>query len=390
MKRSAIRELLKLTTRPDMISFAGGLPAPELFPMEAIREASDAVLRQQGPAVMQYGETEGVAELRDWVAQSISTPERPLGRNQILITNGAQQALDLIGRVFVDEGDTILVENPTYLAALSAWRPCGARFESIPDESIDPDASRFRGQLERPAKLVYLVPNFSNPTGNSLSEERRHTLARQITPLGQGSTVWVEDDPYGALRYDGVGPASLFQRAGARWGESSPVLRVGTFSKVLVPGLRVGWVTGPEPLVDALVRAKQAADLHSSPFNQWLVLELLRRGLLETQHPRWTELYRARRNAMLEALAEFFPPWTSWTRPDGGMFVWVTLPHGMNSTTLLNQALARGVAFVPGAEFHIDDSGQNTFRLNFTHAPPERIREGIRRLSEVIRRSPCG
>jgi len=380
MKRSAVRELLKLTQRPDMISFAGGLPAPELFPVDAIQTVTAELLRDRGAALLQYGETEGVGELRDWIAESLSTEGWVLDRSNVMITSGAQQALDLIGRVFVDEGDSVVVDNPTYLAALSAWRPCGARFRPRRNGESDSSGTGLDRWLGEGVKLIYQISNFSNPTGLSLGDEERRRWVEAMVPLGESRTIWIEDDPYGALRYEGTATASLFERAAARFGAASPVLSVGTISKVLVPGLRVGWVAGDRGLLDALVRSKQAADLHSSPLNQWIVLELLRRGQLDSQLPQLRRIYGERRDAMLEALEKAFGGDVQWTRPEGGMFVWVTLPETMDAAALLERALARGVAFVPGAEFHVDGGGRNTLRLNFTHVTPDRIREGIQRL----------
>ena len=380
MKRSAVRELLKLTQRPDMISFAGGLPAPELFPVEEIGVVTAELLQKRGTTLLQYGETEGVGELRDWIAQSLSSKGWALDRSNVLITNGAQQALDLIGRVLVDEGDAVVVDNPTYLAALSAWRPCGARFCPRRNAAGGVSGTGMEAWLGEGAKLVYQISNFSNPTGLSLGDEERRRWVEAMVPLSESRTVWIEDDPYGALRYEGTATASLFERAAGRFGAASPVLSVGTFSKVLVPGLRVGWVAGDRGILDALVRSKQAADLHSSPLNQWIVLELLRRGQLERQLPRLRRIYRERRDAMLAALEESLVGEVQWTRPEGGMFVWVTLPETVDAAALLERALARGVAFVPGAEFHVDGGGRNTLRLNFTHVTPDRIREGMERL----------
>lgn len=347
MRRSAIRELLRCTRQPEMISFAGGLPAPEMFPLEEVRGAAKAL----NASALQYGETEGVAELRDWVAQRFNRP-----RENVLIVSGAQQGLDLLGRVLLNEGDPVEVENPTYLALLSAWRPLGVRF------------------VREHGKIAYTVPNYQNPQGTTLDLAQRRAL------LDRGIGI-IEDDPYRELCFEGEPLPTLLE---LDRGEN--VIHVNTFSKVLAPGLRVGWVIGPEAVIEKLVQAKQAVDLQTSTFNQLLILELLRSGIWERQIPRLRATYRERRDVMLAALEKHFPEEATWTRPVGGMFLMVHLPPDMNAAELLPACLENNVAFVPGEEFHIDGTGQNTMRLNFSNAKPERIEEGIRRLAGVI----CG
>ncbi len=380
MRRSAVRELLKLTLRPDLISFAGGLPAPELFPVEALAEAARVVLRDRPGAALQYGETEGVGELRDWIAARHSTSSRPLTRENVLIASGAQQGLDLIGRIFLNSGDRVAVQNPTYLALLSAWRPLGVDFVPFYPgnaESDDPAPSwGLRG-----ARFAYVLPEFRNPTGESLTLRERR---RFLEDLAASDALAVEDDPYGDLRYSGDELPSLFELEAREFGGEERILRTGTFSKILAPGLRVGWVLAAAPVIDRLTLAKQALDLHTSTMSQHLVLELVRRGVLEGQRERLRGAYRERRDAMLAALEERLPSTVTWTRPEGGMFVFVTLPEGCDTSALLPVAVRHGVAFVPGGEFHVDGTGRNTMRLNFTHAAPERIREGVRRLAEAL------
>lgn len=386
MRRSAVRDLLRVAARPEIISFAGGLPAPELFPVEAVRRAAAAVLRRNPEAALQYGETEGLAALRDRLVEELPGGRGRWSREQVVITSGAQQALDLLGRVLVDPGDEVAVENPTYLALLSAWAPLGVEFRGIPgdDEGLRVEALE-RGA--RPPKLLYLVPNFQNPRGTSLSGARRRALVRWARARGVGL---IEDDPYGELRYEGGAEPSLLELdaevAGADPGGEGGVIRCGTFSKVLAPGLRLGWVVAPVAVAERLVLAKQAADLHTSTFSQSLVLELLERGVVEAQRPRLREEYRRRRDALLEALARHFPADVRWTRPEGGMFLLLTLPDGVDAGALLPAALEQGVAFVPGESFHLGGEGRNTLRLNFTHPDPERIREGVRRLARVVAR----
>jgi 2-aminoadipate transaminase len=406
MRRSAIRELLKLTARPEVISFAGGLPAAELFPVDRVERAMRAVLARHGGRCLQYGETEGVAELREWVAQRYSTARCRVRPENVLITSGAQQALDLAGRVFLDEGDEVVVENPTYLALLSAWRPFGARFRPVPSDARGLRVDALEPLLARRPKLLYLVPNFQNPQGTTLSLERRRRL---VHCLRESKVPLVEDDPYGELRYGGEPLPGLLEldaveRPAA--GLDSQVIFTGTFSKVLMPGLRVGWAIAAGEVIDKLVQAKQAADLHTSTLCQHLALELLRTGFLEEVLPVFRDAYRRRRDAMLDALDRHFPPGAAWTRPEGGMFLLVTLPADVDAGRLLPRALAQGVAFVPGEAFHLGEEGtaprtpnsgspgrlrletpghgRNTLRLNFSQARPEQIETGIRRLAGVL------
>ncbi|HWI57959.1 MAG TPA: PLP-dependent aminotransferase family protein, partial [Bacillota bacterium] len=375
------RELLKLAAAPEMISFAGGLPAPELFPLEQVREAAAHVLQHCGSRALQYGETEGLADLRDWIAARFSSKGLDVRRANVLIVSGGQQALDLIGRVFLDPGDQVVVENPTYLALLSAWRPLGVEFLPVQSDGSGICLDSLTRALEHRPKLVYCVPNFQNPQGTTLAADRRQPI---VELARQHETVLVEDNPYGELRYDGESLPHLMEIASQSANVPSSGLYVGTFSKILVPGLRVGWIIGPEPVIDKLVQCKQAADLHTSTFNQYLILELVRSGLLMHHLPKLQQAYRERRDAMLAALHKYFPSGITWTHPAGGMFLMVTLPAHMDARELLAWALKRNVAFVPGEEFHLHHAGRNTFRLNFTNATPARIHEGVRRLGETI------
>jgi len=382
MKRNAVRELLKVATRPDVISFAGGLPAAELFPVDVVHEAATAVLRRIGGRSLQYSETEGIPGLREWLARRYSHSQFQVRPENVLITSGSQQAIDLIGRVLLDEGNAVVVENPTYLAALTAWRPFGAKF--IPAES-DGEGIRtdsLNDALAEKPKIAYLVPNFQNPRGTTLSLERRHEL---VSLTRDNDAVVVEDDPYRELRYEGQSLASLSELAGLLpAGPESHVVSLGTFSKTLAPGLRVGWVIAAAELIEKLAVTKQAADLHTSTFCQHLILELVTRGVLEEVVPLFRREYRRRRDAMLGALEQYFPRDAIWTRPEGGMFLLATLPKHLDGTALLPAALKENVAFVPGEEFHLNGRGRNTLRLNFSNASPERIEIGIERLARVI------
>jgi 2-aminoadipate transaminase len=380
MKPSALRQLLKVTSRPGMISFAGGLPAAELFPLDRVEAAVQAVLRRLGGRALQYGETEGVAELREWVACHYSTGALQLTPENVLITAGAQQALDLAGRVLLDEGDRVIVENPTYMAALLAWQPSGAVFVPIAADAGGMKVDELRPLLDQQPKMAYLIPNFQNPTGVTLERGRRQLLIDTVQ--GRGVALF-EDDPYAQLRYEGQPLPSLLEldRPPDAGGH---VIQAGTFSKTLMPGLRVGWVIGPRQVIERMGRAKQAMDLHTATFNQHLALELVNTGYLEDVIPALRRAYRERRDVMLDSLQRHFPTGSRWTAPEGGMFIFVTLPDGIAAGDLLPRALERNVAFVPGEEFHLDGAGQNTMRLNFTKPSVPEIVAGISRLAEVF------
>jgi 2-aminoadipate transaminase len=368
MKRSAVRELLKVTRQPGMISFAGGLPAAELFPVAELREATESVLRDHSSTALQYGESEGHPELRAWIGERYSTTA-----SNVLIVSGAQQGLDLLGRVLLDSGDAVLVENPTYLALLSAWRPFGPKFIPAPRE--------IHTAVHLRPKLIYVVPNYQNPQGTTLSLEPREELLAAVQSAG---VALIEDDPYRELCFEGDPLPSLWELE-RRCGHGENVVYLSTFSKVLAPGLRIGWVIGPSAVIEKLAQARQAVDLQTATFTQHIVLELLRRGALDRQIPRLRVAYRERRDAMLSALQEFFPSEANWTRPAGGMFLMVRLPEQIDTTELLSQSLQQKVAFVPGEEFFVDGSGKNTLRLNFSNSSPSLIETGIRRLGEVIK-----
>jgi 2-aminoadipate transaminase len=381
MKPSALRQLLKLLSRPGMISFAGGLPAAELFPLARVAGAVESTLKRVGPAALQYGETEGVTELREWIARRYSTPQLRLQTDNVLITSGSQQVLDLVGRVFLNSRDRVIVENPTYLAALQAWRAYETSFLPVAMDSEGIRTDEFQRQLKRQPKMAYVMPNFQNPTGVTMSCERRQRL---VTLLQRHALFLVEDNPYEELRYESDPLPGLLDLdrppdAGGR------VIRAGTFSKSLMPGLRLGWAIGPKEVIGKLAKAKQAVDLHTSTFNQFLALTLLNEGYLEDSLPALRLAYRRRRDAMLAALQAHLPSGCRWTKPAGGMFIFVTLPKRLSAAALLPRALERNVAFVPGQDFHPDGSGGNTLRLNFTKTAEPEIAAGIERLSEVIR-----
>ncbi len=385
MKRSTIREILKLTAQPDVISFAGGLPAPELFPIERVQQAVDTALSERGQAALQYSTTEGMPELRALIAERLSDDHLTVSPENVLITTGSQQALDLIGRVLINEGDSVIVENPTYLGMLMAWRPYELRYVASPVDADGMDVDVLEPLLDQHPRLLYVVPNYQNPGGTTMSVERREKLVRL---LARYQIPLVEDNPYGELCYSGQPRPSLLaldaRNLGAR-AVDGHVIYAGTFSKVLAPGLRIGYVVAPASVIDKLVQAKQSADLHTSTLDQFIAYEVARDGFIDEHIAHLCEVYRARRDLMLDAMARYFPPEVTWSRPDGGLFLLVTAPPHVDTTVLLAEAVQRKVAFVPGADFHIDGGGQNTFRLNFSNAQPEMIEAGVQRLGALLK-----
>jgi 2-aminoadipate transaminase len=304
--------------------------------------------------------------------------------DNVVITHGAQQALELIGRIFLNRGDRVIVEEPTYLALLSSWRSHGAEFLTAHGDSHGIRIDLLRQQLQHDPRLLYVVPNFQNPQGTTLDEQRRIEL---LLACREHEVGVIEDDPYGHLRFDDENPRSLLALDGTHnEAQDSPlnVVRIGTFSKILAPGFRVGWAIAPGSVADKLVQAKQTADLHTATLTQLVACELIENGTVDHQIPRLCDEYRSRRDAMLSALQRHMPPGCAWTRPAGGMFLWVTLPMGMDATALLPQALEQKVAYVPGETFHLNRRGQNTLRLNFSNATPTSIEEGIRRLGTLF------
>jgi 2-aminoadipate transaminase len=391
MGSSVIRELLKYTEKPDVISFAGGLPAPEVFPFAEVQRAADTVLRQQGKTALQYSPTEGYLPLRELLVRHMARYGIKVTPANVLITTGSQQGLDLIGRLFVNPGDRILTESPTYLGALQAWSAYQADYLPVPIDDEGLDVGRLEAQLRGGPKFLYILPNFQNPAGVTLSLERRHHLVELANHYG---APIVEDDPYGQLRYEGEHMPPLVQ-IDAEYHRSAKgdreftgdVLYLSTLSKTLAPGLRVAWVVAPESVTQHLVQMKQGADLHSSTFCQMVAYEVAKDGFLDRHVKTIREVYGRRLAVMLAAFERHFPEGVKWTRPQGGLFLWVTLPSGFDSADLLKEALGQeGVAFVPGASFFPRGGGERTCRLNFSYMGEDMIDEGIRRLAGVIKR----
>jgi 2-aminoadipate transaminase len=386
MRSSAVRELLKLTELPEVISFAGGLPAPETFPVERFAAASNKVMADHGARALQYGTTEGYTPLREMIARHSTRYGINIERDNVLITSGSQQALDLIGKVFINPGDHILVERPTYLGALQAWNAYQAEYVSA---DIDEDGyvtASLDARIRTGPKFIYALPNFQNPSGVTMSLARRQALIELADHYG---VPILEDDPYGQLRYEGehVPPIvhldSQFRSTdGARY--SGNVIYLSTFSKTLSPGIRLGWIVAPVEVIQKLVQAKQGTDLHTSTINQLVAYEVASGGFLDHHVKDIRAIYRERRDTMLGALAREFPSGITWTKPQGGLFLWLTFPEWMNATDVLKAAVEQKVAFVPGQSFFADGTGQNTARLNFSNATPERIEEGVRRLARCL------
>ncbi len=380
MQSSIIRELLKFTMLPDVISFAGGLPAPDVFPVRAFQDACRWVLGHDAQKALQYGPTEGYPPLKDYLIETMRKYEIPAVRNNILFTNGSQQALDLLGRVFIDEGDKIITGRPTYLGAIQAWNVYNPRYITIPldEQGMRMDALEEALDANPGVKFIYVLPNFHNPAGTTLPLERR---LRLVELAAQHGCFIIEDDPYGQLRFEGEDITPIFAL------HKENTIYLSTFSKTLAPGLRLGWIVAPERVIAKLVQAKQGTDLHTSTLVQYLAHDICQRGLVRAHVKKIRRVYQERRDVMLAAMEEHFPPGVTWTRPHGGLFLWACLP-GLDAADLLKIAVEEKVAFVPGYAFFPPGSkdGRNCLRLNFSYSRPEIIREGIQRLGRAIKR----
>ncbi len=374
MNPSVIREILKVTEKPGIISFAGGLPSPKTFPVSAFAAACEKVLREDGHAALQYAASEGFATLRGMVAAMLPWKVDPA---QVLITTGSQQGLDLIAKVLIDPGSSVLVETPTYLGALQAFAPMEPAVVSVDSDDEGVDISDL-GRKAAGARFFYVLPNFQNPTGRTMSEARRAALSLEAARLG---LPLVEDNPYGDLWFDTPPPLPLTAR------NPEGCVYLGSFSKVLAPGLRLGFMVAPSSIFPKLLQAKQAADLHSPGFNQRLVAEVMKDGFLDRHVPTIRALYKSQRDAMLAAMARDMPEGVEWNTPAGGMFLWVRLPEGMNAIDLLPRAVERNVAFVPGWAFYADKADARTLRLSFVTSSAQQINIGIAALADAIRQS---
>jgi 2-aminoadipate transaminase len=375
MNPSIIREILKVTERPGIVSLAGGLPSPDTFPIEAMREATHKVLRDTPREALQYAASEGFAPLRDWVAQHLREQGLACDADQVLITTGSQQGLDLAAKVLIDEGSRVLVETPTYLGALQAFTPYEPQIDSVTSDVHGPLPDALAPAAPG-ARFLYVLPNFQNPSGRMMSEARRVALVAEAQRLG---LPLVEDNPYGDLWFDAPPPAPL----AARWSEG--VLYLGSFSKVLAPGLRLGYVVAPRALYPKLLQAKQAADLHTPGFNQRVVHEVIKDGFLDRHVPTIRARYAVQRDAMRESLQRHMPEGCAWNAPNGGMFFWLTLPPDIDTMAMLPKAVNAGVAYVPGAAFFADAPQPNTLRLSFVTSTETQIERGIALLAQTLR-----
>ena len=370
---STIREILKIAERPGIISLAGGLPSADTFPVQAMREATTAVLRDTPREALQYAASEGFAPLREWVAAELCGQGLAVAADQVIITTGSQQGLDLVGKVLIDPGSTVAVESPTYLGALQAFAPYEPEFLAIDGDDAGPLPEAL--EKARGARFVYLLPNYQNPTGRCVPAARRLALVARALELG---LPIVEDNPYGDLWFDEPPPPPLSAAAG------DAAIYLGSFSKVLAPGLRLGYVVAPKALYPKLLQAKQAADLHTPGFNQRVVFEVIKNGFLREHVPTIRARYKAHRDAMLAALQAHMPPGCHWKAPVGGMFFWIECPAHIDTTALLPKAVEAGMAYVPGSTFYPHGGHVQTLRLSFVTVPPERIAQGVMALAKVL------
>ncbi|WP_272700159.1 aminotransferase-like domain-containing protein [Desulfovibrio sp. Fe33] len=374
--RSFIREILKVTADPEIISFAGGLPNPELFPVPAMDAAAHEVFKNIGASALQYSTTEGDAGLRAIIAQRYLQRGLNVDPDTILVTSGSQQILDISAKVFLDRGDRVVIERPGYLGAIQAFSLFEPEFVTVSLEDDGPNLAELEAAFKEGAKCFYAVPNFQNPSGVSYSLEKRKGVAALCDRYG---VLFVEDDPYGELRFLGEDLPSVFSFCEHKG------LLCGSFSKIAAPGFRIGWVVAPDKEVyDKLVIAKQAADLHTSTVSQAIMRRYLETNDINSHVELIRERYGRQRECMVEMIGKYFPEGVTITRPEGGMFLWVTMPDGCSSMKLLDMAVKDKVAFVPGKPFYVDGSGDNTLRLNFSNSDEVRIEEGIKRLGRAI------
>ncbi|MUP39917.1 aminotransferase-like domain-containing protein [Labilibaculum euxinus] len=382
-KRSAIREILKLTQNPEIISFAGGLPAPESFPVDALDSIVSTMLREEGAAVLQYDATEGVTELRELLLKKYQDEGVECSLDNMIITTGSQQGLDLVGKVFVNQGDVVICGLPSYLGGIGAFQAYGAKMAGVPMDEHGMSAELLEAKLEElkqqgiKPKFIYVIPDFQNPTGITMPESRRLEI---IALAHQYDVLIVEDCPYREVRFEGK-----HQRLMYELDNDDHVLTLGTFSKIFAPGFRIGWVLGPKDVNEKIVIAKQSADLCTPTFVQKIAIGYMKSGLFETNLQKTIDLYHQRRDVMLEQLEKHMPEGVKWTRPEGGMFLFITLPEHMEALDLFHKAIEKKVAFVTGNVFYCDGGGHNTMRLNFSYVNNEKAIEGVKRLAEIVK-----
>ncbi len=383
MKKSVIRELLKLTQRPEVISFAGGLPAPESFPVEQLKEISCEVLENDGPAALQYGATEGVTELRQLMADRYNAQGMDIELKNLVITTSSQQGLDLLAKIFINRGDKVICGLPSYLGGLGAFTSYGAEMIGIKfDENgmradlLDKKLAELKSEKIKP-KFIYIIPDFQNPAGITMPESRRLEI---IDIAKKYDILIVEDSPYREVRFEGKAQRTIFELDG-----TGQVILLGTFSKIFVPGFRIGWVVAHEKIVDKFVVAKQSTDLCTPTLNQKIVHKYIEKGYFDQNLKEIIKQYHKKRDNMLQAFRDYMPEGVSWTEPEGGLFLFLTLPEEMDAESLFRKAIENNVAFVLGSVFHCDGSGKNTMRINFSFMPMDKTTEGVKRLAKAIK-----
>jgi len=383
MKRSEIRELLKVTRRPEIISFAGGLPAPQTFPVKQLEEISCQLLREKGATALQYGPTEGEAPLREELAKWLSHEKTSIKPENILITTGSQQGLDIVSKIFLDPNDIVVMELPTYIGGLQTFTSYRAKMIGVPQDNhgmridlLETLLAKLARKGRKP-KFIYVVPDFQNPSGVTMTLERRKALLQLAYKF---EIPILEDSPYRDLRFAGQAVPAIYSLD-----TENQVIALGTFSKLLCPGLRLAWIIAPTEWMDRMIVAKQGMDLCSPSYTQLIVAEFLKRGYLKAQVESIRKLYATKREAMLAALRKYMPKGVKWTEPEGGLFLWVQLPKKMSATDLFPKAIENKVAYVIGSAFHCNGKGLNTMRLNFSYPSEEQIDEGIRRLAKMIK-----
>jgi len=383
MKRSAIREILKLTQRPEVISFGGGLPSPESFPIEQLKEITTEILDTDGPGSLQYGATEGVPELRNILVDRYKKEGLKLELDNLIITTSSQQALDLLGKIFINRGDKIICGLPSYLGGLSAFNTYGADLEGIKFDEHGMRADKLEEKLEelkangKKPKFIYIIPDFQNPAGITMPESRRLEI---IALAKKYDVLIVEDSPYREVRFEGEPQRTIYELD-----NSGQVILLGTFSKIFVPGFRIGWVVANEQIIDKMVIAKQSADLCTPTLNQKIAFKYMDKGYFDENLKGIIKQYHEKRDNMLQAFKEYMPEGVKWTEPEGGLFLFLTLPEHMDAEILFKKAIEKNVAFVLGSVFHCDGSGKNTMRINFSYMPKEKTTEGVKRLAQAIK-----
>lgn len=379
IKASEIREILKVTELDDVISFAGGLPDPQLFPIEEIKEVAKVVLTDVGAKALQYTTTEGYSPLREWISKRMNEHlGTTIDQDNILITHGSQQVLDLSGKVFLDEGDVVLCESPTYLAAVSAFKAYGCKFIEIPtdEDGMVMDSLEYTLKHAKHTKLIYVIPTFQNPTGKTWSLERRKELAELSAKF---DVAVIEDNPYGELRFEGKSLPAV-----KSFDSCGNILYAGSFSKIFCPGLRIGWIAGDKEIIRKYVLVKQGVDLQCNTLAQMMTYEYLNRYDIDKHIERIIEIYKQRRNVAVECIERYFPENIKFTHPEGGLFMWIELPEYISAHDILAKSLERKIAFVPGGSFFPVKHKENTFRLNYSNMSEDKIEKGLKILGEIL------